>query len=49
MRNCLVINLDRCSGCDTCVAACKHENNVPLGEYWNRVNVVGPTGTWPRI
>ena len=49
MRNCLVINLDRCSGCDTCVAACKHENNVPLGEYWNRVNVVGPSGEWPRI
>lgn len=49
MRNCLVIDLDRCSGCDTCVAACKYENNVPLGEYWNRVNVVGPTGTWPRI
>ena len=49
MRNCLVIDLDRCSGCDSCVVACKMENNVPLGEYWNRVNVVGPTGTWPRI
>lgn len=49
MRNCLVIDLDRCSGCDTCVAACKHENNVSLGIYWNRVNVVGPSGEWPRI
>lgn len=49
MRNCLVIDLDRCSGCDSCVASCKLENNIPLGEYWNRVNVVGPSGTWPRI
>ena len=49
MRNCLVIDLDRCSGCDSCIVACKLENSVPLGEYWNRVNVVGPTGEWPRI
>ena len=49
MRNCLVIDLDRCSGCDSCVVACKFENDVPLGTYWNRVNVVGPTGEWPRI
>ena len=49
MRNCLVIDLDRCTGCDSCVVACKHENNVPLGVYWNRVNVVGPTGKWPEI
>ena len=32
MRNCLVINLDRCTGCDGCVAACKHENGVDLGK-----------------
>lgn len=49
MRNCLVINLDRCSGCDSCVAACKHENGVALGNYWNRVLAVGPTGTFPDI
>ncbi len=49
MRNCLVIDLDRCSGCDTCVVACKHENNVDLGNYWNQVVAVGPSGTFPDI
>lgn len=49
MKNCLVIDLDRCSGCDTCVAACKHENNIDLGVKFNRVVAVGPTGTFPDI
>ena len=49
MRNCLVIDLDRCSGCDSCVAACKLENNVDLGVYYNRVHAVGPTGTFTDI
>ena len=49
MRNCLVIDLDRCSGCDGCVAACKLENNVDLGVCYNRVHAVGPTGTFPDI
>jgi Fe-S-cluster-containing dehydrogenase component len=49
MRRCLVIDLDRCSGCDSCVAACKHENNIDLGNYWNRVLAVGPFGTHPDI
>jgi len=48
-RRCLVINLDRCSGCDSCVVACKFENEIGLGEYWNRVIAVGPTGTYPNI
>lgn len=49
MKNCLVIDLNRCSGCDTCVAACKLENDIELGVYYNRVPVVGPTGTFPNI
>ncbi len=49
MRKCLVIDLDRCSGCDSCVVACKLENDVDLGTYWNRVAAVGPTGTHPDI
>jgi Fe-S-cluster-containing dehydrogenase component len=49
MRNCLVIDLDRCTGCDSCVVACKFENGFDLGERVNRVEVVGPAGTFPNI
>jgi len=44
-----VIDLDRCSGCDTCIVACKFENNISLGHYWNRVLAIGPTGEYPNI
>jgi len=44
-----VIDLDRCSGCDSCVVACKFENNVSLGHYWNRVLAIGPTGEYPDV
>ncbi|MDR1185326.1 MAG: 4Fe-4S dicluster domain-containing protein [Coriobacteriales bacterium] len=44
-----VIDLDRCSGCDSCIVACKFENNVSLGNYWNRVLAMGPTGEYPSI
>ena len=49
MRNALVIDLDRCSGCDSCVAACKLEHEIDLGVYYNHVEIVGPTGTFPDI
>ncbi|MDR1082788.1 MAG: 4Fe-4S dicluster domain-containing protein [Coriobacteriales bacterium] len=45
----LVIDLDRCSGCDSCVVACKFENSVALGNYWTTVVPVKPTGTHPDI
>jgi len=44
-----VIDLDRCSGCDSCIVACKFENNVTLGNYWCRVLAIGPTGEYPNI
>jgi Fe-S-cluster-containing dehydrogenase component len=49
MRNCLVIDLDRCSGCHSCEVHCKMQNKVDLGVYWNKVLLVGPTGTFPDI
>ena len=32
-RFAMVIDIERCIGCDACVAACKIENNVPLGVF----------------
>ena len=49
MKNTLVIDLDRCSGCDSCVSACKHENQMGLGVVRNHVSAVGPVGTFPDI
>ena len=37
----IAINLERCTGCQTCVVACKMQNNVPDGMLWNRVIVEG--------
>ena len=48
-RRTLVIDLNRCSGCDSCTVACKYENHQPLGTYWNRVLAIGPTGEYPNI
>ena len=49
MKNCLVIDLDRCSGCDTCTAACKHWHDIDLGVYRCRVAAIGPMGTYPDV
>jgi len=45
----LVIDLDRCIGCHSCEIACKNENGVALGSYWNKVLQVGPVGTYPDL
>jgi dimethyl sulfoxide reductase iron-sulfur subunit len=39
----IAIDLDRCIGCWTCATACKQENGVAVGNWWNRIlNVEGP-------
>ena len=48
-RRTLVVDLDRCSGCESCVVACKFENNIALGNYWNSVVPVDPVGKHPNI
>ncbi|ELZ96225.1 sulfate reduction electron transfer complex DsrMKJOP subunit DsrO [Haloferax sulfurifontis] len=50
----LVIDQERCIGCHACAVTCKQENNVGLGQYWNRVLTEGgdkmdtPAGTYPE-
>ena len=38
----IVTDLNRCVGCLACVVACKVENGVDIGNYWNRIERVGP-------
>ena len=51
----MVVDLSRCTGCQSCAVACKVENNEPLGIWWNRVLTVGgdnidqPSGTFPNL
>lgn len=45
----IVVDLNRCIGCHGCEVACKNENGVELGEYWNRVVDCGPYGDYPDI
>ena len=37
----IVVDLDRCIGCHGCEIACKNENEVELGSFWNKVVQVG--------
>lgn len=54
MRLGMVIDTSRCIGCHTCAIACKHENNLPRGNWWNRILTDGgsqmdtPAGDWPN-
>lgn len=43
----LVIDLDRCTACQACVAACKHENNVPFSTP--EVAAAGRLASWIQL
>ena len=50
----IVTDLNRCVGCLACTVACKVYNNVPIGNYWNKVVRVGPVpkeegGQFPNV
>ena len=44
----MVIDVNRCVGCQTCTAACKHENDTTPGVQWRRVLDV-ESGTFPDV
>ena len=37
----MVIDLERCMGCQTCATSCKLANNLPSGNWWNTVRTEG--------
>lgn len=47
-NNKIVIDLDRCMGCDSCTVACMQENRVDLGRRYTKVLEVGPYGEFPH-
>lgn len=44
----MVVDLNRCVGCQTCTIACKHANDTPPGVQWRRVLDV-ELGTFPDV
>ncbi len=42
-QHAIITDLNKCLGCLSCVVACKSENGVPIGKFWNSVVRVGPT------
>ena len=47
-RPTLMIDLQRCIGCMSCVVACKMENGIPTGTTLTKIESVGPVGTFPK-
>ena len=45
----MVIDLERCIGCQACTVACQIRNDLPLGMFWNIVTTVGSTGKFPNL
>ena len=38
----IITDLNKCVGCLSCSTACKTVNEVPIGNFWNKVLRVGP-------
>lgn len=54
-RTAMVIDTKRCIACNSCAVACKIENNLPVGNWWNRIMTDGgdhldaPRGEYPDL
>ena len=48
LRYGMVVDLNRCVGCQTCTIACKHHNDTPPGVQWRRVLDV-EQGEYPDV
>ena len=44
----MVVDVNRCVGCQTCTIACKNINDTPPGVQWRRVLDV-EQGTYPDV
>ena len=47
MRYGMVIDLQRCIGCNACTIACKQEHSTPPTVFWSKT-VISETGTYPN-
>ena len=47
MHYAILTDLNRCVGCLSCAVACKAANQVPIGNYWEKVLRIGPNPKKP--
>jgi len=48
MRWGMVINLNKCIGCDACAVKCNQEHFLPKGVLWSKT-LISETGKYPRV